>query len=239
MAHAATDHEHHGPSNPVTKWMAGVWSSWENLFGMIGLTGESRRVVAVFALLMVFTVLTWGAYWVDTQFGDNQVGATDLTIGLLIATAKATFVLAFFMHMIHEQRTVYRVMLFTAFFFVALLGLNTCAFLDTPPLAKPMISDNPYKAHEAHGKGHGDHGHGDHADHGGDPAQPHGASSPAHGDYDEATHGGHGKAQLSEEGYTDKIQPDEAEAGAVEPGGIVAPTATDPATDEPDAEESQ
>jgi caa(3)-type oxidase subunit IV len=236
MAHAATEHSHHEPSNPVTKWMAAVWRSWEGLFGAIGLTGESRRVVAVFALLMVFTILTWGVYWMDTHLGqtgfrpdifDNQVGTADLIIGLSIATAKATFVLAFFMHMIHEQRMVYRVMLFTAFFFIALLGLNTCAFLDTPPLAKPMVTENPYAVHKSHGKGHDDHG--------GDHAQPHGAASPAHGDYDVDTHGGHSKAQLSEEGYTEKITPGHE---IDKPTDDPQPSENEPAAETPPTEES-
>ncbi len=161
-------HAHSEPKGPIAAWASGVWTSWENLFGW---AGNARNIVATFAILMIGTALTVGVYFLDRQmnlppFFDDNVTAFDLVVGLMIATAKAGFVLAFFMHMLHEQRLIIRVMGFTAIFFAFMLGLCIWAFFDKPgDYFHQEAWTNPYAAHEGghHGKGHSDehaaHGH--------------------------------------------------------------------------------
>ncbi len=173
--HHDGDH-HHFPAwlnNPFLRWLAGIWKSWCKLFKF---AGPAAPYWGVFGALMVGTFLTVLVYWADVNLGkkgvpilaeffDDQVGPTDLVIGLFIATAKATFVLAFFMHMLHERRLIFRVMGVTFFFFLALLLLCFWAIADKPGAGVDlrMETHNPYAVHAKKGHG-GDHG----KEHGGD-----------------------------------------------------------------------
>jgi cytochrome c oxidase subunit IV len=76
---------------------------------------EVRKYLLVFGALMVGTVLTvWASYF---DFG----GHWNIVVALIIATAKASLVAAFFMHLIDERKLIYGVLGATVFFFVGLM----------------------------------------------------------------------------------------------------------------------
>ena len=76
-----------------------------------------RTYILVFVALMVGTLATVGAYYLDVSV------PVALTIGLFIATVKASLVACFFMHLIDEKRIIYWTLALTAAFLVALVAL--------------------------------------------------------------------------------------------------------------------
>lgn len=82
----------------------------------------------IFWALIVGTILTIGAAFIDI----GHVG--NITLGLFIATVKATLVLLFFMHLSNEKKTIYRFMLFTVFFAFGMMTLCLLALFDHPHL---------------------------------------------------------------------------------------------------------
>lgn len=79
----------------------------------------------IFGTLLLFTVITVLAAKVD--FGSH---ANNFAVGLLIATLKAGLVALFFMHLWGEQKLIYRILIFTAFFVVGLFALSMLAYFD-------------------------------------------------------------------------------------------------------------
>jgi cytochrome c oxidase subunit IV len=83
----------------------------------------------VFYALLVGTVITVAVSYVD-------LGTTfNVTLALIIASAKAFLVAGYFMHLISEKTLIYIIMAFTAFFFVGLMALTILAYFD-PVLIK-------------------------------------------------------------------------------------------------------
>jgi cytochrome c oxidase subunit 4 len=82
----------------------------------------------VFAALVVLTVLT-------VTFHQMHLGALAAPVAFLIATAKATLVLAYFMHLKYDNK-LNRVMFLSSFFFLFLLFLFSALdlFLRAPVL---------------------------------------------------------------------------------------------------------
>ena len=83
------------------------------------------------ALLFVFTVVTVAVAtqpWLD--FGGHGFDMADMTIGLLIATVKATLVGAIFMHLNHEKKLVYYVFGVGGIMAVALMALTALHYID-------------------------------------------------------------------------------------------------------------
>jgi len=76
-----------------------------------------RTYMLVFGALMVGTAVTVGAYYLEVSV------PVAITIGLFIASVKASLVACFFMHLIAEKRLVYWVLLLTVAFFIALMAL--------------------------------------------------------------------------------------------------------------------
>ena len=74
-----------------------------------------RSYLLVFAMLMVFTVLTVGAS--TFHFGVPLA----ITVALVIAAMKGSMVGGVFMHLTHEKRAIYGTLLLTLVFFVVLL----------------------------------------------------------------------------------------------------------------------
>lgn len=70
--------------------------------------------------LLVCTVLTVVVAWITPS----------ITVGLLIATFKAGLVAAIFMHLSAEKTMIYKIMLFTVFFFIGLMFLTLLAMYD-------------------------------------------------------------------------------------------------------------
>lgn len=69
----------------------------------------------IFAMLILGTILTVAISYID--FG---AAWKNITIGLIIATIKATLVAGWFMHLMSEKKLIYSIMVVTVFFFIAL-----------------------------------------------------------------------------------------------------------------------
>jgi len=121
MAHSAahSSGEHHGFAHPMPVW----------------------QLIAVFLALIVLTVLT-------VFQSTLELGNTELIVSLAIATIKASLVILFFMHMIHDK-PLHAILFIGSFIFVALfLGLTLMdagAYNDVVELivVQPETSANP------------------------------------------------------------------------------------------------
>lgn len=76
-----------------------------------------RTYILVFVALMVGTLVTVLAAELDVSV------PLAITIGLFIATVKASLVACFFMHLIDEKKIIYWTLALTAAFLVALVAL--------------------------------------------------------------------------------------------------------------------
>jgi cytochrome c oxidase subunit 4 len=92
--------------------------------------------IGVFLALLVLTAATVGvAKLIDFDAWLGLEGhMVNYGVGLLIATAKASLVALFFMHLSNEKWTVYRFLIFTVIFAIGLMGLFVWAFKDIPKL---------------------------------------------------------------------------------------------------------
>jgi len=91
--------------------------------------GEQKLYLAVYAVLVVGTVLTVAMYYVHFEALWQTVG-----VALLIAAAKATFVAAIFMHLWHGQRDVYKVVFYTVVIVAFLFALTVFSRFSLPTL---------------------------------------------------------------------------------------------------------
>jgi cytochrome c oxidase subunit 4 len=88
-----------------------------------GTTTSRRTTLAVFAALLLLTVVTVLVSYVD-------LGAGNVVVALLIASAKASLVALFFMHLKGEGRLVWGFALFPiVFLLLILLGTLTDTML--------------------------------------------------------------------------------------------------------------
>ena len=87
-----------------------------------------RGYLIIGGTLILGTVLTVLASQVDLGHGMNIV------LALVIATAKASLVALYFMHLISEKQMIYTVLGFTAFFFLGLMFITISAYNDFPAL---------------------------------------------------------------------------------------------------------
>ena len=85
------------------------------------------KYLAVFAALLVGTVVTVGMYFVHIP----SVPVT-IAVALFIASIKAFLVAGYFMHLISEKKMIYGILASTAFFFVSLMFLTIWAMHDFP-----------------------------------------------------------------------------------------------------------
>jgi cytochrome c oxidase subunit 4 len=88
-----------------------------------------KKYLMVGALLMVFTVITVALSYFD--FGSHKA---NMAIGMLVATFKAGLVAMIFMHLSAEKQLIYRVLLFTVLFVLALFWLTYLHWYD--PIAR-------------------------------------------------------------------------------------------------------
>jgi len=79
---------------------------------------KSYAIVGI--LLIICTFLTVGVAWITPS----------ITIGLAIACFKAGLVAFIFMHLNHEKSIIYKILIFTFFFFVGLMFLTIVALYD-------------------------------------------------------------------------------------------------------------
>jgi cytochrome c oxidase subunit 4 len=83
-----------------------------------------RGYMTVFVTLMVFTVLTVAA----SRY--HFAVPIAITIALIIAVMKGSMVAAVFMHLSHERKAIYGVLLLTVVFFIVLLFIPIFGYLD-------------------------------------------------------------------------------------------------------------
>ena len=76
-----------------------------------------RQAIGVFIALIVLTIVTVLASYVNL----GHVG--NIALALIIATFKSGLVAAVFMHLMGEKRMIFRVLIFTLFFFAGLFVL--------------------------------------------------------------------------------------------------------------------
>src|SRR5881409_4350041 len=87
-----------------------------------GIQKHVRGYLMVGALLLTFTAITVALSYVD--FGTRKA---NIGVAMLVATLKAGMVAAIFMHLAAEKRLIYRVLIFTGFFVLALFWLTFLA----------------------------------------------------------------------------------------------------------------
>jgi cytochrome c oxidase subunit IV len=90
--------------------------------------------LTVFAMLMVFTIITVAA----SRF--HLAIPVGIAIALIIAALKGSMVAAVFMHLSHEKRWVYGTLLLTAAFFLVLLLLPVLTSLDGLAVGSPWTA---------------------------------------------------------------------------------------------------
>lgn len=81
----------------------------------VAIRRQTKIYVAVFAALMVLTIVT-----VTVSYLHLSTPLT-ITIALLIATIKGSLVAAYFMHLISERKAIYSILILTVVFFILLM----------------------------------------------------------------------------------------------------------------------
>lgn len=74
-----------------------------------------RTYYAVFGALMVLTIITVAVSYVHLPV------AAAITVALIVATIKASLVAMYFMHLLHEEKVIYWVLVLTVIFFIFLM----------------------------------------------------------------------------------------------------------------------
>ena len=85
---------------------------------------ETKAYITVFVTLMVLTVLT-----VAVSYFHMPVGLAIL-VALVIASFKGSLVAAVFMHLSHERKLIYWVLLLTVIFFIVLMAIPSLSQWD-------------------------------------------------------------------------------------------------------------
>ena len=86
-----------------------------------------RTYLKVLGVLVVGTIVTVAASYIHFDSMAMTVG-----LALLIASVKAGFVALYFMHLIDEQKIIYKLLGLTTFFFLGLMVLIIWASGDKP-----------------------------------------------------------------------------------------------------------
>lgn len=76
-----------------------------------------RKYILVFVALMGLTVVTVAISYLHLSVG------VAITIALVVATAKASLVAMYFMHLVSERKAIYWTLTLTALFFILLMFL--------------------------------------------------------------------------------------------------------------------
>lgn len=97
---SAPSHAHHGEHNPIAH------------------VASTRMLLVVFFALVALTVLT---VWQGTQL---ELGRLEVVVVLVIATAKAALVCAYFMHLRYDKPLNVLAFIFSLFFIALFLGLT-------------------------------------------------------------------------------------------------------------------
>jgi caa(3)-type oxidase subunit IV len=93
---------------------------------------EIRKHIKLYLMvggaLLIATALTVAVAFM--QVGEPGLDTPDIIIGLLIATVKAVMVGLIFMHLNHERGLIYKILLFTGVFALAMVVLILMAHFD-------------------------------------------------------------------------------------------------------------
>ena len=84
-----------------------------------------RSYVVVFVTLLCLTLITVGVSYM------HLARPAAIALALVIATAKAGLVAAFFMHLISEKKVIYAVLILTAAFFLLVLLLPSLTIFES------------------------------------------------------------------------------------------------------------
>lgn len=105
---------------------------------------QTRKYLMVGGALLVATAITVAVSYVNLGVAGN------ITLGLIIATIKASLVAAIFMHLNHEKAWIYGSLVLTVAFFIVLMFLPVLSTSDTPGVHRPaaQIHDAPAAAGE-------------------------------------------------------------------------------------------
>lgn len=85
---------------------------------------QTRSYIVVFVTLMVMTVLT-----VAVSYFHMPVGLAVL-VAMIIASFKGSLVASVFMHLSHERKVIYWVLLVTVIFFIVLMAIPSLSQWD-------------------------------------------------------------------------------------------------------------
>ena len=108
-----------------------------------------KKYLLIGLILFVFTVVTVSVatvQWLD--FGEHGFAARDATIGLVIATIKASLVGAIFMHLSHEKKTIYVLIVIGILMGISLMGLTGWAFQDPIEYGNSVEGDGFFNPEE-------------------------------------------------------------------------------------------
>ena len=81
----------------------------------------------IFGALMVLTIITVGVSYVHLPI------ALAVIVALVVATIKGSLVAMYFMHLLHERKVIYWVLMLTVIFFVFLMFVPLLTNLDRIP----------------------------------------------------------------------------------------------------------
>ncbi len=83
-----------------------------------------RTYFMIFGALMVLTIITVGVSYVHLPI------AMAVLVALVVATIKGSLVAMYFMHLLHERKVIYWVLILTVIFFVFLMFVPLLTNLD-------------------------------------------------------------------------------------------------------------
>jgi cytochrome c oxidase subunit 4 len=78
---------------------------------------QTRAYIGVFVALLILTVLTVAVSWFEMPI------VWAVIVALIIASFKGSLVAAIFMHLNHERKAIYWVLLLTVVFFIVLMAI--------------------------------------------------------------------------------------------------------------------
>ena len=93
-------------------------------------------LLAVFALLMILTVATVSATWID-------LGGANLWIAMGIATVKAAFVALYFMHLRYDHPFNALIFMAALLFLALFISLTLLDTLEYQPSINQLLEDRP------------------------------------------------------------------------------------------------
>jgi cytochrome c oxidase subunit 4 len=89
--------------------------------------GHVKTYFMVFGALMVLTIITVGVSYLHLPI------PMAILVALVVATIKGSMVALFFMHLSHERKLIYWVLLLTAVFFIFMMAVPLATNLNKIP----------------------------------------------------------------------------------------------------------